>query len=233
MSEAKEIKEQIRANVLDARRRIDAAANRAGRRPEEIVLLAASKNRSVEEVLMAAGVGVTVFGENRVQEMLSKITEVEGLDWHFIGHLQSNKARQVVGRVSLVHSVDSLKLAGEIARRASARGCSQRVLFQVSIAGEESKAGFLTCELEGALSEAAGFGGLEVVGLSTIAPLVKDPEEVRWVFRELRGLAGRLASEAGPTLSELSMGMTNDFEVAVEEGATIVRIGTALFGPRV
>jgi pyridoxal phosphate enzyme (YggS family) len=232
LSEAKDVKEQIGANVLDARRRIRDAARRAGRRPEDVVLLAASKNRSVDEILVAAEAGVTVFGENRVQEMLSKMPEARGLDWHFIGHLQSKKARQVVGLVSLIHSVDSVKLASEISARARAAGSRQRVLFQVSLAGEESKTGFLPGELEEALKEAAVLVGLEVVGLSTIAPLVEEPEEVRWVFRELKGLAGRLAGGTGRGLVELSMGMTNDFEVAVEEGSTIVRIGTALFGAR-
>lgn len=230
MSEAKDIREQIRVNVLDVRRRIRDAAMRAGRREDDVILLAASKNRTVGEIIAAAEAGVAAFGENRVQEMLSKMPQAAGLDWQFIGHLQRNKARQVVGRVSLIHSVDSVRLASEISGRACAAGSRQRVLFQVSLAGEESKAGFLPGELEGALEEAAGLEGLVVVGLSTIAPLADEPEEVRWVFRELRELAVGLGGGSGPL--SLSMGMTNDFEVAVEEGSTIVRIGTALFGPR-
>jgi PLP dependent protein len=229
------MEKRIRKNIEGVRALIEAAAVRAGRRPEEVTLLAATKNRTPEEVRRAVEAGITVAGENRVQEMLAKMPRVgPGVEWHFIGHLQRNKARQVVGAVALIHSVDSVRLAEEIDRRAGQAGVVQAVLLQVNLAGEESKSGFEPEGLVAVVDTLEGLGNIEVRGLSTIAPFAGDPEEVRPIFRWLAGLGRELeAARKGFECRVLSMGMTNDYEVAVEEGSTCVRIGTAIFGPRV
>ena len=213
------------------RARIGGAARKAGREPEDVRLLAATKNRSPEQVLEAIAAGVKVFGENRVQELVEKMDRVEEeVDWHFIGHLQRNKVKSVVGVVSLLHSVDTVKLAREIDKRAGQIGRSQALLLQVNVAGEESKFGVAPSDLAELVEELKDLRNIEVRGLSTIAPLVEEPEKVRWVFRELKELGRELEGEKENfTCSELSMGMTGDFEVAVEEGSTIVRVGTAIF----
>jgi len=218
------MKKSIEGNVFAVRARIEEAARRAGRDPSKVRLLAATKNRSSEEVAAVVRAGVDLVGENRVQEFLSKVDEVDGARWHFIGHLQKNKVKYVVGRVSLIHSVDSAGLARELDKRSGGPGGAVDVLLQVNVSGEESKQGFRPDELDEALRSIRGLEGVNVRGLSTMAPH-EDPEKVRSVFRALRELAGKLDLES----PELSMGMTNDYEVAVEEGSTIVRIGTAIF----
>ncbi len=214
--------------------RIESAATRVGRDPGSVTLLAATKNRSPEEVIDAAGAGVRVAGENRVQELMAKREAVGGVvEWHFIGHLQRNKVKQVLGVVELIHSVDSVSLALDIGERAEMQGLAQGVLLQVNVSGEDTKSGFEPEELRGVLHRLAGVKGLKLEGLSTIAPMVEDPEECRWVFRELALLfEDAKGREEGARMRVLSMGMTGDFEVAVEEGSTCVRVGTALFGPR-
>ena len=221
----------IKSNVYDVRTRIEEVARKAGREPKDVSLLVATKNRSPEQVLEAIDAGVKVFGENRAQELLEKIELVGGeVDWHFIGHLQRNKVNSVVGAVSLVHSVDTFRLAREINRRAGQIGKNQSILLQVNIAGEESKFGVASSDVAQLADEMNELKNIDIRGLSTIAPLVDNPEKVRWVFRELRELGNELEhANKDLTLSELSMGMTGDFEVAVEEGSTIVRLGTAIF----
>jgi len=219
-------------NVLDVMGRMKQAASRAGRNPGCVRLLAATKNRSPRHIQEAIEAGVKVVGENRVQEMIEKRPHVCGpVEWHFIGHLQRNKVKDVVGEVSLIHSVDSIRLAREIDRRASLSGVDQQVLLQVNVAGESSKYGFEIERMAETVDSLVGLDNLSVVGLSTVAPMVEDPAEVRWVFRDLKALSGELRDSRGFLGRELSMGMTNDFEVAIEEGSTLVRIGTALFGP--
>ena len=220
----------IRENVIEVRARIEAAARRAGGDAAMVRCLAATKNRSVAEIREALQAGVTVLGENRAQEFLSKAGEIGGeAEWHFIGHLQRNKVKSIVGRVALIHSVDSARLAEEVNARAERIGIRQAVLLQVNVAGEESKWGARCDEAEGLLDSLRGMSGLEFKGFSTIAPLVGDAEDARWVFKRLRELGEELGYEAGRSGCELSMGMTGDFEVAVEEGSTIVRVGTAIF----
>lgn len=230
---AKNMEKNIRRQVEGVRSRIAAAAGRVGRAPEEVAILAATKNRIVREIRDAIEAGVRVAGENRVQELLSKQADLgSAVEWHFIGHLQRNKVKKIVGAVELIHSVDGLELASEVARRAMHMGIRQKVLVQVNVAGEESKFGLEPAGAATLLEEIGGIEGLELLGLSTIAPLVDDPEEVRWVFRDLKELGAQLEIEFdGFECRELSMGMTNDYEVAVEEGSTIVRIGSAIFGP--
>lgn len=229
-NKAKNMKKSIADNVRELNARIEAAAQRAGREPGAVTLLAAVKNRDAREILEAAEAGIRVVGENRAQELLDRMGEVgDKVEWHFIGHLQRNKARYIVDRVSLLHSLDSVALAVELDRRAGLSRVRLPVLLQVNMAAEESKSGFGAREVNVALSEIAKLTNLRVRGLSTIAPLVGDPEQVRWVFRGLRELSDLLEGEPGFDGGVLSMGMTGDFEVAVEEGANIVRIGTAIF----
>lgn len=220
----------IERNVREVLDRIEGAAFRAGRDPASVTLLVATKNRSPREILEAIEAGVTVIGENRVQEMLVKVPEIgERARWQFIGHLQRNKVGLVVGVVELIHSVDSARLAREINERAARAGKKQAILLQVNVAGEEGKFGLQPEEVGDLLEDIDGLDKIEVIGLSTMAPFVEDPEGARPFFRQVRELGFRLDGKRNFRCDELSMGMTNDFEVAVEEGSTIVRIGTAIF----
>ena len=223
------------ANIAHVRSTIAEAAMRVGRAPEEITLVAVSKTMPVELVQMAYNLGVTDFGENRVQEALPKIAAFHprGLRWHMIGHLQSNKASKVVSSFYCVHSVDSLHLAQMLNRYAVEFGRQLPVLLQVNVSGESSKEGMSPPEAVELARQFVALPHIEVEGLMTIAPIVEDAEQVRPVFRELRLLRDRLRTEL-PSYSwpDLSMGMTDDYSVAIEEGATIVRIGRAIFGER-
>ncbi len=223
------------ANIAHVRSTIAEAALRVGRAPEEITPVAVSKTMPVELVQMAYNLGVTDFGENRVQEALPKIAAFhpQDLRWHMIGHLQSNKASKVVSSFYCVHSVDSLHLAQTLNRYAVERGIQFPVLLQVNVSGEFSKEGMSPAEALELTRQFAELPHIQVEGLMTIAPLVEDPEQVRPVFRELRILRDQLRAEL-PSCSwqHLSMGMTGDYRVAIEEGATIVRIGRAIFGER-
>jgi PLP dependent protein len=228
------MEKHIRDNIREVVSHIEAAAARAGRDPGGVLLLAATKNRTAEEVQAAVKAGVTVAGENRVQELLEKKDTVNGpLQWDFIGHLQRNKVKSVVGLARLIHSLDSVKLAAEIDKRAEAAGLTQQVLLQINVAGEESKEGIDPESLSDVIGELKVFKNLSIRGLSTIAPLAEDPEEVRWVFRRLAEIGREIEREYNGWACEvLSMGMTNDYEIAVEEGSTCVRLGTAIFGRR-
>lgn len=214
--------------------RIARACLKAGRDPGEVKLLAVSKTVGCEQIKEAIQCGQRLFGENYVQEALPKIRELgPGIRWHFIGHLQSNKAKQVVGKFQMIQTLDRASLARELDKRA-ATGNPLEVLIQVNVAGEQSKSGVAVEYLEELLEQVVELKGLRICGLMTIPPLSADPEEVRPYFQRLRELRDRYRSQVGPphSLSELSMGMTGDLEVAVEEGATIVRVGTAIFGVR-
>lgn len=227
--------EQLAENLAHVRARIAEAARRADRDPSEIALVAVSKTKPVELVEMAYNLGVTEFGENRVQEALAKIAHFHppALRWHLIGHLQSNKAGKVIGPFSCVHSVDSLHLARTLSRHAQEQGKRLSILLQVNVAGEASKEGMSPDETPELAKQIVALPALEIEGLMTIAPLVQNPEEVRPVFRELRRLRDRLRAEiTACAWTQLSMGMTDDYTVAIEEGATIVRVGRAIFGQR-
>lgn len=227
--------EQLAENIARVRARIAEAAAKAGRDPADITLVAVSKTQPVELVEMAYNLGVSDFGENRVQEALPKIAQChpQGLHWHLIGHLQSNKASKVVTAFAFVHSVDSLHLAQTLNRFAAEQNQRLPILLQVNVAGETSKEGMSPAETPELAKQIATLPALRIMGLMTIAPLVNDPEETRPIFRDLRLLRERLRNEV--TASEwvhLSMGMTNDYHIAIEEGATIVRVGRAIFGQR-
>ena len=227
---------ELSENIRVVRGRISAAALKAGREPEDVLLLAVSKTVTVEDIRRAAEAGLVHFGENRVQEARSKIPLLEGrLVWHLVGHLQGNKARLCPDLFSWIHSVDSVPLAREIARRYLEKGRVCRCLIQVNVSGEDSKFGCPPRNVTDILSALIEEEGAEPVGLMTIPPFTEDPEGARPHFAELRSLRDDLLSRGFPagSLRELSMGMSGDLEVAVEEGATIVRVGTALFGARV
>lgn len=216
--------------------RIRQAALSVGREPDSVRLVAATKAVSVERVREAIAAGLRAAGENRLQEAIPKIQALrdEPIRWHFIGHLQRRKVRDVVGRFDLIHSVDTLELASEIDRRAEAAAIRQDVLLEVNIAGEPTKTGFPPGQLEEQLTYFSGMTHLRVRGLMTIPPPVDNPEQARGYFRTLRELAGGLSGQdvPGVAMTELSMGMSSDYVVAVEEGATFVRVGTAIFGRR-
>jgi pyridoxal phosphate enzyme (YggS family) len=218
---------EIRANVEVVRQRIEQACQRSGRSPAEITLVAVTKTVAPPAVAAAFEAGISHFGENRVQEAVAKIEQLAALTpqptWHMVGHLQTNKAKSAVAIFDIIHSVDSLRLAEVLSQRAQK---TLPILLEVNVAGEVSKSGFSTDDVAPALAAISSLPRLAIKGLMTIAPLVDDPEEVRPVFHKLRSLRDSLG------LEHLSMGMTDDFEVAIEEGATMVRIGRAIFGER-
>ena len=215
---------------------IQRAAVRVGRAPESVRLLAASKTVTVERLREAVDAGIRHLGENRLQEALPKIEALdrEGVVWHFIGTLQRRKVKSVVGRFETIHSVDSLALAEEINRQAKAMGMRQRVLLEVNLGGESSKGGFAPPELAAALPGLSAFEQLDIRGLMAIPPPMPTAEDARPYFRQLRQLAEALTAQGcrNINMQELSMGMSHDYAVAVEEGATYVRVGTAIFGAR-
>lgn len=224
----------IAERVAAVRARIAQAAARAGRNPASVTLVAVSKTAPAHRVYAAYLTGIRDFGENRVDEALAKQDELPSDSvWHMIGHIQSRKARDVVGRFALVHSLDSLGLAETLQRRAEVANARASVLLEVNVAGEESKYGFALADVAAAVGSVGRLDRLDVRGLMTMAPIVADPEAARPVFRTLRELRDRLRAEyPALDLDELSMGMTDDFEVAIEEGATLVRVGRAIFGER-
>ncbi|HLX58903.1 MAG TPA: YggS family pyridoxal phosphate-dependent enzyme [Ktedonobacteraceae bacterium] len=228
--------EQLANNLEYVRDAIAQAAGRAGRSAQDITLVAVSKTVPVDLVRMAYNLGVTNFGENRVQDALPKIGAFHPPEvrWHMIGHLQSNKAGKVSGAFAAVHSVDTLHLAQALDRHAAEQGVQLTVLLQVNVSGEASKEGMSSSEALELARPIVALPHLRVEGLMTIAPLAQNPEEVRPVFRQLRLLRDHLRDQLPQCdWQHLSMGMTDDYRVAIEEGATIVRIGRAIFGERV
>ncbi|ADG82969.1 YggS family pyridoxal phosphate-dependent enzyme [Thermincola potens] len=224
----------LRTNLEQIRRNINEAAYKSGRKPEDIKLIAVSKTVPMETIKAAWEMGVTDFGENRVQELTEKFNELPEAKWHLIGHLQKNKVKYIVDKVVLIHSLDSYPLAEEINKRAVARGKCLDVLIQVNVAREPTKFGLDLSEVDDFINAVKDLPGLAVKGLMTIAPFVGDPEAVRPVFRELKKKFDALKTMEIPSaeMKYLSMGMSNDYRIAIEEGANLVRIGTRIFGER-
>ena len=221
------------ANLQKIRQRIAAASERAGRSPDSVTLMAVTKGQPPEVVAEAARLGLVLFGENKVQEAKAKIPLCPGrLRWQMIGHLQSNKCREAVGLFDMIQSVDSLSVAAEINKRADLAAKTMPVLLEINIAGEASKFGYKPDQMLAELAQLNALPRLEIHGLMAVPPWTPEPEKVRPLFRELRELKQRCEEILGAPLPQLSMGMSGDFEVAIEEGATMVRVGTALFGPR-
>lgn len=229
--------DDLSTKIRATRDRIRRAAERVGRDPQSVRLVAATKYVEASRVLDAVRAGLTICGENRWQEAQAKMQAVGergDVEWHFIGRLQRRKLKWLVGRFNLIHSVESLEQAEEIQRRAHERHTSQAVLLEVNVGGEESKGGFSPDALPEAVAQIDAFPSVCVQGLMTVPPWDPDPELMRPYFQRLKQLADRINSLPLQRvhMRELSMGMSNDFEVAVEEGATLVRVGTALFGAR-
>ena len=225
----------VTENLKDVEARICAACARAGRKREDVTLIAVSKTKPVELLEEAYRAGSRYFGENKVQELVDKWEVMpKDIHWQMIGHLQRNKVKYIVDKAELIHSVDSLRLAEEIDKEAAKKGVTANVLLEVNMAKEESKFGLMPEEVPDFVKEIVRFQHIKVQGLMTIAPFVEDAEENRIHFANLRKLSVDIRKEKvnNVNMSILSMGMTNDFEVAIEEGATMVRIGTAIFGER-
>ncbi len=226
----------VTENLLAVEENIQRACQRAGRDRKEVTLIAVSKTKPVEMIQEAMKSHITTFGENKVQELLEKQKIItQPLDWHLIGHLQRNKVKQIVGRVTRIHSVDSLRLAKQIQNEFEKSGETAHILVEVNMAKEESKFGLMPEETEDVLREIAAFPNIRVHGLMTIAPYVENPEENRIHFRNLHKLLVDINHKNidNINMDELSMGMTGDYEVAIEEGATYIRVGTGIFGNRI
>src|SRR5438309_11226220 len=223
--------DSLGARLQAVRQTIARSAERAGRDPIEVVVVAVTKGFPVERIREALGVGLRILGENRVQEALPKIDEIgpADVDWHLIGHLQTNKIKFIEGRFRMVQSVDSVGLAEALDQRLQS---ALDVLIEVNVAEEPQKTGALPADLSAVARAVNGAQHLRLRGLMTVAPMVADPEQVRPVFRELRSLRDTTSQQLGVPLPVLSMGMTDDYAVAIEEGATMLRLGRALFGPR-
>ena len=223
----------VSQNLERVREQIAHAAAKAGRIVEDVELVAITKTHPAEKAREAIEAGQTLFGESRVQEARAKIPELpSNLRWHFVGHLQKNKIRHALPLFEMIHSVDSLSLAQDINRVANEEGLHPRVLLEVNMAGEGSKFGFSSEKLRDEMEELLALPRLSILGLMTIPPLAEEAEESRKYFVQLRELRDRLQTEFRVDLAQLSMGMTQDFPVAIEEGATLVRVGTAIFGER-
>ncbi|GJM16636.1 MAG: UPF0001 protein [Thermodesulfobacteriota bacterium] len=226
----------LESNIKDINQRIKEAAQRAGRDPSKIKLVAVTKRVEVKRVKQALDLGINTFGENYAQEfrdkskMLSEQIDSQ-INWHFIGQLQKNKVKYIIGKVELVHSLDSLSVAKEINKRAESLEITVPVLIEVDTSGEESKGGIFPANLKEFLSELDKFSSIKVCGLMTMPPYFNNVEMARPYFVKLRELRDELVNSF-PDLKELSMGMSGDFEIAIEEGATIIRVGSAIFGER-
>jgi pyridoxal phosphate enzyme (YggS family) len=223
----------VRANVSEVRERIDRACSAAGRSPDDVTIVGVTKTFGPEVVDRLIEAGIGDIGESRIQEFLDKRDAVtRRCRWHLIGHLQRNKAGKAVGQFDLVHSVDSLRLAETLSRMGADRGLSTRVLLEVNTSGEPTKHGFAPDELEGAAIGVMALPAVSLEGLMTVGPFTDDAGEIRRAFALLRDLRGRAERSTGRSLAHLSMGMSDDFEIAVEEGATMVRLGRILLGSR-
>jgi len=225
----------IRYNIDELRKKIGKAAQKTGKKPEDVNIIAVTKTIEPERIIKAVDLGLKDLGENRVQELCQKYDIISReINWHLIGHLQTNKVKYIIDKVKMIHSVDRLELADEIQKRAAKAGRVIDVLIQVNIAEEESKFGLARESTLAFIKQISSYGNIKVKGLMTIAPLVEDPEEIRYVFRELRKLLIDIREENIDNIDMdfLSMGMSNDYEVAIEEGSNMVRIGTAIFGHR-
>ena len=227
--------EEIRKNLALVRENIEAACRKAGRNPSEVTLLAVSKKKPTADIRAALEAGQHIFGENYVQELDEKYAELgDAVTWHMIGHLQRNKVKYLIGKAALIHSVDSIALAEQIEKEAAKKNVTIPVLLEVNIAGEDTKWGLSPEETPEAARIIGALPHIEVRGLMTSAPYTEDPESNREYFRGLKALLDRIAASGYPGVraDTLSMGMSGDYAVAVEEGATIVRVGSAIFGER-
>ena len=225
----------VTENLRQVEEKICRACERSGRKREEVTLIAVSKTKPLEDLEEAYHLGVRVFGENKVQELVDKYDSLpKDIEWHMIGHLQRNKVKYIIDKAAYIHSVDSLRLAETIEKEAAKRNITVNILIEVNVAGEESKFGLMPEEVDEFVTKIAEFRHIQIKGLMTIAPFVENPEENRSIFQRLHKLSVDIGSKNvdNITMRILSMGMTNDYEIAIEEGATMVRVGTGIFGAR-
>lgn len=225
----------VKENLITVQNKVNDACERAGRKTDEVTLIAVSKTKPVPMLLEAYNAGAREFGENKVQEIMDKYDKLpQDINWHLIGHLQRNKVKYIIDKVKMIHSVDSMRLAEEISKEAVKKSVHMDILLEVNVAGEESKFGFSCEEAAKEVENIAALPGITVQGLMTIAPFVENPEDNREVFHKLKKLSVDIASKNidNVFMRDLSMGMTGDYEVAIEEGATLVRVGTGIFGER-
>ena len=225
----------VAENLEQVRKNIELACRKAGRDPKEVTLISVSKTKPVSMLQEAYDAGARVFGENKVQEIMDKYDQLPSdIQWHMIGHLQRNKVKYIIDKVAMIHSVDSLRLAQTIEQEAAKKDLIMPVLLEVNVAEEESKFGLKVNEVLPLLQEISTFSHIKVMGLMTIAPFVENPEENREVFRTLKKLSVDISAKNinNVTMSVLSMGMTGDYQVAVQEGSTMIRVGTGIFGER-
>lgn len=231
----KSLAENFDINYKYVLEKLDAALKKSGRSRTSVTLLAATKTVDPDLINYAIKSGIDYIGENRVQELLSKHTLVDNVHKHFIGHLQTNKVKDIIDKVEMIESVDSERLASEISKQALKAGINIDILIEVNIGGEESKSGFAPEEVETAIRNISRLEGITIKGLMTIPPICEDPEESRKYFRKMYKLFIDISHKKidNSSMSILSMGMSDDFDIAVEEGATLIRVGTALFGKRI
>lgn len=226
----------IRENIDGIMKRVYNTCKKAGRNPEDITVIAVSKTVDYQRAGEAVEAGINNLGENRVQELVKKYEELKGTDvkWHMIGHLQKNKVKYIIDKTVLIHSVESLELAEEINKRANKNNLTANVLIELNIGEEESKFGINEESVYNFISSMEKFDNIKVLGLMTVAPFCENPEDVRWVFKKMKNIYDKASAMnlQNVHMKYLSMGMTNDFEVAIEEGSNIIRIGTAIFGAR-
>lgn len=225
----------VKENLQEVEKKIEEACRRAGRDRSEVTLIAVSKTKPVSMLQEAYSAGIREFGENKVQEMMDKYDVLpDDIHWHMIGHLQRNKVKYLMGKAALIHSVDSLRLVEEISAQSVRHQVVTDILIEVNIAGEETKFGTDREEAISLVEEASRLPGIHICGLMTIAPFVENPEDNRTYFRQIRELSVDIAAKKidNVDMRILSMGMTGDYEVAIEEGATMVRVGTGIFGAR-
>lgn len=225
----------IKENFSDITERIEKSAVKSGRSKEDVRLVTVTKTIDKERIKEAISAGATILGENRVQEILEKYDELSSLaEFHLIGHLQKNKVKYIIGKVGLIHSVESLSLVEEIDKKAKKADIVQKILIEVNVSGEDSKFGIKPCDAEEFVREASKFENVKIEGLMTVAPFDATEDELRGIFKGLRELAEKIKSLniERVSMKELSMGMTGDYELAIEEGATMVRVGTGIFGKR-
>ncbi len=227
--------QEMRRNLEQIRLNVASACRRTGRDPGEVVLVAVTKTCPVAAIEQAISLGIGIVGENRVQEASEKYRHIgDKVEWHLIGHLQSNKARKAVEMFSLIHSIDSVELAAEVGRRALQQGKVQDVLLEVNTSGEPQKYGFAPQVVGGGIRKIGAIGGVRVLGLMTVGPLTDDDDRIRGTFRMLRTLFEQIRDQALPNIEmkHLSMGMSGDYQIAIEEGSTMIRVGSAIFGAR-
>lgn len=225
----------LKENLISVKKRIEVACDKAGRNIDEITLIAVSKTKPLSDIEELISYGTIEFGENKVQELVDKYENVsKPVNWHLIGHLQTNKVKYIVDKACLIHSVDSLKLAKEIEKEAIKKNVTANILVQVNVANEDTKFGLDTSEVFDLVEQISKLSNIKIKGLMTIAPYVENPEDNRGYFSQLKQLSLDIKSKNidNVDMSILSMGMTNDYEVAIEEGATMVRVGTGIFGER-